>query len=502
MFKVYSSNKITRLFFRLFFFGNMFLGIIALYGFISGAGIAATISGFTHLVIVSMLSLNHRFRNNPLAIAFCFYYFLFFSVPVFFVLLTGGEYEFGYGLGVVPFGQKDYQESFAGALFILNFFWVAVWMALISIKPNTKSINEHRCQIFGVGNILFLGLLVLGISFIGNQEFIDARLNGRAKNESLLLFMFFDHAYLVLASILLYFLVNKGQLNNRRFFLNIKWAHVLIFIFFVIFFFNAGSKGAILVVFILFLLYPLYLSRVYNDSKILFPSFMFVLSSSLIAPVMFYIASLFRNDVALGLQTASVVSYIQFLDLNALLETLKLIAYRLSAGGLDRYLLILQSFPIDSFDFGFSKDFATYLAKSFLNLVLPGSPFPESYLPTSQLFPDIINKIELNGASSKAQLIKSMNTQPFTLFGLMILLFGPFSLLFTHLLTVLFYFIFNKFKNLTIKLFIIYLFSASLASFGFEVALANSLHFVVSMLFMYFFIKLTSISVGFLRRSY
>ena len=83
---------VARIFFNGYFFGGLFLGLAALYGFVSGAGILSTLSGFFYIIVVSLLSLNKTFRKSQFSILFCFYTFLYFNIPVAFILFEGSDY--------------------------------------------------------------------------------------------------------------------------------------------------------------------------------------------------------------------------------------------------------------------------------------------------------------------------------------------------------------------------------------------------------------------------
>jgi hypothetical protein len=120
-----------------------------------------------------------------------------------------------------------------------------------------------------------------------------------------------------------------------------------------------------------------------------------------------------------------------------------------------------------------------------VNLLLPGTPFPEAYAPSSQLFPDVIASGDLNGNLTLFEFIHNSNTQPYTLFGIFILLFGVISPLVLFLIMVIFLFCFNRLENHFLRMAIIYFFAAALSSFGIDSVIGNSAHLLVSMVLMY-----------------
>lgn len=72
MFKIFLSDSVSRFVFNVYFIANMFLCIIALRGFASGAGLFSTLTGLMYIVIVSMLSLNVNFRKSNFSVWLCF----------------------------------------------------------------------------------------------------------------------------------------------------------------------------------------------------------------------------------------------------------------------------------------------------------------------------------------------------------------------------------------------------------------------------------------------
>jgi hypothetical protein len=161
------------------------------------------------------------------------------------------------------------------------------------------------------------------------------------------------------------------------------------------------------------------------------------------------------------------------------------VAYRLSTA-LDRYVLIVDA-HLFAHSTAYAVSFASYLVRSFLNLVLPGTPYLDAYTPSSNLLPLVLTGQPLVGAATKAELIVSLNTQPYTMYGVAVLLLGkgaPF-LIFTMTAAVgLFY---RMVHSVSARLALMYLFFAGIHVYGFEVAAANAIHLAVS---LYIFIWL------------
>jgi hypothetical protein len=160
----------------------------------------------------------------------------------------------------------------------------------------------------------------------------------------------------------------------------------------------------------------------------------------------------------------------------------------------------VQSFAVNSYDPLTAQEFMAYLSKNTLNLVLPGTPFPESYAPSSQLFEQVIEKNLVGGEVDAESLIKALNTQPYTVFGIFIILFGPTSPVFLFVFTFGYIFIYNKFNDVFVKILMLYFFWGVMTSFGFETVIGNSVRMYLSIFFMYFLINIFSyLGIGMLR---
>ncbi len=492
IFKTYSSELVARVFFNGYFFGSMFLGLLALFGFFTGAGFLSTLAGFMYIVIVSVLSRHKKFRKSSFSILLCFFTLLYLNIPIAFILFEGSDYIFGEGLTSIPFAQSDYQQSLPLGLLYLSLLWVATWFGVISVDAKIQEINQKIFSSNRLAHILLLGAIVLIVTGIENQSFADVRLEDVEKINSLLAFVFFDHAYLVMVGLILYFKLNESHyVSSQR---KVNSLMLLIFITFIALNFIAGSKGAILVVFILFMLLPLSTFREYPHALVSFLSMKFFMMFIFLAPILFYFASIQRATLGAGIapDLSTLLAGIFEFDSSVFYDTVEHIIYRLSWGGIDRFLLIFQSFSIDSFDVNTEREFVNYLAKNTLNLILPGTPFPEAYAPSSQLFPQVIEKNLVGGEIEKSALIISLNTQPYTLFGVFIIIFGFAAPVFLYLFTFAYVFVFNKVGNVFIKITMLYFFFGALSSYGIEVVFGNSVHLLVSISLMYFLLKIIS----------
>jgi hypothetical protein len=494
IFNTYNSDTVARVFFNGYLFGSLFLGLISLYGFFSGAGILSTLFGFIYIVIVSLLSLNKIFRRSQFSIFFCFHTFLYLNIPAAFILFMGSDYVYGGSIESIPFAQSDYAQSLPLGFLYLSVCWVAVWLGIISANTNQRKINEESFSSIRLTPILLLGVIVFVVSWIDIQNFTDIRVLEVERVNSLLVFVFFDYAYLTMAGLVLFFKLNEPKyiINSSR----ITLLMSAIFIAFIFLFFEAGAKSAILAIFTWLVLFSVAFFRAYPRAQLPFLNIKSLVIFVFLSLPLFYFAIIQRMLLGSGIapDLSSLLAGIYVFEASLVYDMLYQILYRFSQGGMDQFLLIFQSFVINTFDLNTASKFVIYLAKNTLNLILPGTPFPEAYVPSSQLFQQVIEKnlVGWDHGVDASALIKSLNTQPYTIFGVFIIIFGFIAPFFLYLFSFVIIFSFNMIKNIFAKMTMLYFFIATFASYGFEIAIGNSVHLFVSIWLMYFVLKIFS----------
>jgi hypothetical protein len=123
---------------------------------------------------------------------------------------------------------------------------------------------------------------------------------------------------------------------------------------------------------------------------------------------------------------------------------------------------------------------------------LPGTLFQEAYAPSSQLFPAVLHAEAMDGDLTAAYLITSINSQAYSIFGVMVVIGGwaaPVLLIIYHLSLIL---AFNLISNTLVRMSIVYLYYTTLSSFGFEVSFGYAAHVLISLFFMYYFMLILS----------
>lgn len=484
VFNIYNLQKIDRVFFNTFFILNALLILIALFGLISGAGVSATLSGIAYLTLVTLLSMNKQFRKHGMSVIFCFFSLLYLNIPTAFVLAEGDAYLFGDGLASVPFEQEAYHDSLAGGFVLLSLLWLSMWLGIVSAGPRSQTVKNEYFLHINSRHLLGLGCVVLIVTLLDNQALADVRLLGEEKINSLLSFIFFDHAYLILAGLILFSKLNESA--DRRMLMSTCTVIFVVFAAFSLIHFLAGSKAAILVNFVLLVFIPYAHYKVYSVAIVSFPTARSLVIIVLLSFPLFYFALIQRIVLGSGDSPSFGTLWVGIseFDFDVLLDVIRQILYRLSWGGLDRFMLIYQSFYADGYDASTAITFVKYLIENTLNLVLPGTPFPDSYAPSSQLFPQVIQKNIVSGEFDRNTVIISSNTQPYTIFGIYIILFGLAAPFFLYLFVWGYVAIYKTVRNSVISIAMVYFFMAALSSYGIEVVFGNTVHLLVSIVLM------------------
>jgi hypothetical protein len=103
-------------------------------------------------------------------------------------------------------------------------------------------------------------------------------------------------------------------------------------------------------------------------------------------------------------------------------------------------------------------------------------------VPSSNLLPSVLGRNPLMGEASKAELLLSLNTQPYTLFGLCIIVGGWLAPALVFLFGALLATLNRVFTAVWIQLGLLYFVFMANLGYGGEVVIANALHASVSLL--------------------
>jgi hypothetical protein len=481
--KEYKVAHLDALFFKCNFWLLIILACISTLAIISNSKLETLTLTLAILITPCVFIAFDCFRSNVFSILTTFWLMIYIYIPLTFCSILGDGYTFGPGLNIgIPFSQTQYQEAYIGNLFYLFVCLLATFLGLSAINPKPVSFMTHqRLMSIGYVPIIILAVVSFYVQFNDILTYLIAKAESTGRGEGLIKFIFFDHAFLILAGCVLLSLYEKSKRDKIK---QSKISFLVVAAFFGTMV-MAGSKAGWMAILILFFLIPYSFLRTGKDRSILFLSVPTVVFVIIMSPVVYFLAVFYRLSLTSSLEF-DLLSTISYIDLNSIGLLVNEIFTRLSLGGFDRFMLISTTFlPLDTHSYA-TQEFLPYLLKNAANLLLPGTPFIEAYAPSSQLFPEVVNLSPLNGQFTEAYLLSSINTQPYTIFGIFTILFGQFSPVVIFLYHAVLSLIFSLTKNFILRLTIIYFFNSAISSFGIEVAIGYAYHIIISLFFMYF----------------
>jgi hypothetical protein len=491
-------SKFSKVFFDAFLYVGLILFLGLFYGFVIEAKGLSVISAMLFILVTSLCTLSNNFRKSPISYVLCIFTFMYLNIPIFFYIINK-SYEFGIGIGsdLLPFIQSEYHEIFPIAIMNLLVLWVSLWLGIVSTSKYKSKFNVNQYQNIKLIYVVALGLLVAFLYYLNNLQIKLVYSSDLIYvSSSLMNFIFYDDAYLMLAGLILIFKFNENisQSSVNKISFSVFF---LFIIFIVVLSSNAGSKAAFIIIITIFYIFPISILGQGNYVKFAAPSnLVIVFLTASIVPI-FFLVSLQRELAQSSVSTVEalyIVDLISQFNLQNALISINNIFYRLAAGGFESYIFIYKSFSSFLPDLPYTFSYFDYVYKSFLNLVLMGTPYQEAFSPSSMFLPEFLHKEPFgNNISNTNDLIRSFNTKPFTIFGLSISIFG---VLIAPLILYIFGFLSNTIflyanSNL-IKLALLYFIDSLFGSFGLELALANSIHLFVSMYTMLIILKLLS----------
>lgn len=442
---------------------------------------------FVFIALVAAATSDARFRRHPLGNIFGFFIITFFAIPAAFVAVLGSSYLYGVGVSSLPYTQDDYVRHLPFNIILLTLNCVTAFLG-IRASPFLVQQKPATYTRFNINKAIVLGLFVAYLTVIDLlniakvRDAVGSPSTDGGKPETLLGFVFWDAAYISLFGLILclHNLTSNWRENG------LTRALTLIFMIFVITGVFGGSKGSIMIVFILVAFLPSVVAASYENSRAFILDRKVLIILSVPALVFFAFSEIQRLPISSQDSSRSelYMAAVQQFDLAKLNAVINQIGYRLSWGGYDRLILIQESFIEKGHDLGFTADYVAYLAKNFINLVLPGTPYLEAYMPSSQLFSSILHRDILDGASTQGDFLRNVNTQPSTIFGVLVVVFGGFSVFASFTFFFLISFAFNMARNPVLKLAISFLFIGALGAFGIETTLASATHFLISCVIM------------------
>lgn len=392
--------------------GSLILAISSFFGVVLADGYIAAVP---FLGFCCVLRYKLRSWVEPGWLCFQVWSLFYIEIPCLWYALAGGKLDAGFGLiseGVM-IGENHFSQAlFFLALFPLTFL-ILKKIKLRPIQPRAlvKSLNDSAYK-----KIFWLCFLILLVQFLREKYFMSIR-NDRPPGLGNEILRFFFHDTAIFFGLCL---LNLTRLSSRNA-VRVSFNYMLIVLLYVIYFVGSGSKGAIFSAIFACFIAPIACAPILGFQRVILPKKTTLVGLAGASIPFFwlglYIRNLstqkstgFGNPAGAWKQTLEMIS-----DFGGLAES---ILYRLSAE-FSRYLLLAT----DYFQNGIHPmrfEFFRYIGKNMMNLVLPGTPFPESYFPSSTQMPELLARNPLQSGDYFA-LAAQMNSQPFTIFGLMII---------------------------------------------------------------------------------
>ncbi|MBU3598277.1 hypothetical protein [Polynucleobacter bastaniensis] len=431
------------------------------------------------LIILLILIYNDKaLIQNPLSLCLLLYSFLFLVLPLFYISYKGDEYQ--YGKAFMVDGVYLHETNSFG-LIALMLFYIASWYGL-RVKKNLKDLEPEKIK----WKYLIIAILTISIySILRKMDFEIYKTSDFIPSESIISYILYDNALILFISAYFFNYLNTCNFNKK-----IIYFYSFFFIYYVVVLTLFGSKASVLVIFIEMILFPLALSLEFKNAKVISidirGSILLVLSSFWI----FY----FVNEIRLSNLKLNVFDSLnRLIEFNIFIENLNRIFQRLAWGSIDQYFLIFNMVFKDNFLQDKKIDFIEYIFKSTLNLVLPGTPFVETIAPSSEILSLLLNGGDIfNLVGDKHSLFATYNSQPYSLFGLFLLIFGFLSPLFLYFYMKLISRLYFMSKNLYIKITILLLFINNLVCFGIDADINNAMHTFIAVGAIYFSCKFAS----------
>ena len=391
---------------------------------------------------------------------------IYLQIPFLFMFSKDTDYTFQ-GFITTPNDDAFYYEYiFPGSLFFIVSYLLLIFGTVIgnSFKFKKGSVNEAFKNPNTIYAWIAIGLITFYFIYLDNRANVAARTDDLSKNVSILAFFFSDKTYQVIFPVLFFLIPIKSKTKSLRYF----FFGVLLFFALNL---DGASKASILLIFTTFFLTPL--AIFYQDKReIIWPKSHLLIMGAAISVPLFIFTAVAREISGTGvtISTELIVNlYKELGNIDFSIMT-DLIWQRLAAV-INNFLLIYSHYS-QNIDLSYRAHFASYSSLSFLNLVLPGTPFPDAYVPTSQLFPKVLDQSLLESHLDNVTLRQQANTQPYSYFGFLMIIFGkPLTLVISFFSGIIFSMMYQLTSQTYIKSILVFAFSVLFHAYAFEAGL-------------------------------
>jgi len=472
---------------NLFFMFSVFGILLSILTIIISKDVRVTIAVIAFNLLVSFINNMPLYRRIPGSIILSFNVAIFYSLPMVYISYKYSLYDFTLYFGA-PGPNSIYFDALPVAIWFLIISLIMLYFGMFigdSIKINKSKITMETNPVVkpykNIGRLLFITLFVVFLAIRDSIDSFNAISNASVKNVNLLAFLFNDRAFFLICPFVFYSL-GHNPLNRLKY----KIAYLFLFLMYNLVLLQGTSKGAILNSFEYLFLYPL--AFYYNSNKkIYWPSWsMFFFLFIMIVPLFVYGTVKRQNDMQ-GL-FFNIDTYMSFLNkslANGILQQIEVVFCRLSSS-FQNYVIIFTHF-FENYSAEYALHYAVYVFQAFLNIVLPGTPFPNAYIPSSQLLNNVLMHEDLIGFGDSYSFWAHANTQPYTIFGVLFILFGPFlTIPALIVLGYMFTYAYNYTSNKLFRVLLLTHLSIILHIYGIETSIQITIHaFIVGLIVTY-----------------
>jgi len=412
-------------------------------------------------------------------------------LPCAFIIYDIKNYQFGVEIG--------FQIPFNNELYIKDLFPIILWIAFLNtVSSIVLCIGKKRGKNFSANQLIsspkrapfvVLACVVMIVSYVKSVSTLQAfaapsESNGNFTSYATILVS--DTVFLVLFSLWVYTYSDKQKVQFL--FIGIVGA---LSIFDVLF---CGSKGSIIKIFNYCYLVPIAFMTRMKDNLIPFPRLIIFVATLIAAFWIFSFSKEYRNQ--LFDKDATIINKIEntyyinkmrdYRDRENLSTMFTKALIRQSAD-FDRACIITSSFLLN--DPGSQRlNLFTYFMKNTVNQLLPGTPFPSAFNPTSNILEKIIFIENLEDTGSKEEMLGT-NTQPLTLIGIMTMFAGYFAFVPLSIVTYLINNLVERTEKPVLGLVGLIFYNILLHGYGIEIVLKEGVIYLASLIFFILCLK-------------
>lgn len=498
---VYEIKDLKKFFFKFILILNIFQIFFILPIFFIRNIFLTGIIIFIFILLTTCLNLNSKFQERPFSFILMFITTLFVNIPLIFITYCGIDYNYEYVSKNIPFSRDVYTMLFPYSVIWLFFSWLAIYLGIclsgikklylyqkkVTIRSDENIQERYNVRLYEkfkeikLSTIVFWAIIVFFFSILKDSNYQKIYLDINFENVKI-----YDYIGTILVEeiILFLFLIVNFKLSDcKDFSLNTKEYYLTYFILVFLLLtskIHAGSRGSFVIFFFYFFLNFMILSQ-FSKTKIIFLSTKFLILVPIILIISFDLGDFTRSYFrSYETQDANI-----FFNLEYQKELFTKILYRISSAGTHQFILIFVSYINSIIDLDTSTNLLKYISYNLINLFTPGTIFLDYYSPSSQFLDDIINHgMIYNLEITHFQLVKTLNTQAYSIWGFFLIVFNFFSFFFLFFFSFLMALMF-KTKNLFVKILILNLFYGFFFNYGPEYVLFNNIMMTINFIIVF-----------------